>query len=140
MKTIFKEITAQLDTVPGLNWIDEDKGQMNFERPPVLFPCALVSLSLPQTQNYNQDNQQCDLQVSVTLAFDFSGNTNNLTPEADRERSLAYYDMVDLVYKSLQGFSSVNFNKLERRNFRPIPRPDQYKTVNMTFTSEFIED
>lgn len=140
MKDIFKAITAQLDTITSLNWVDEDKGQMNFETPPILFPAALVSITLPNTQNYSQTKQQAQAQIRVLLCFDFGGNTNSKTPSVHRDKSLAYYDLVDDVYKALQGFSTAQFNPLERRNFVQILRPDVYKTVATTFTTDFLED
>lgn len=144
MKNLFKAITAQLDAIPRIKWVDEEKGQMNYnpslERPPLLFPAALVTISLPNTQNYNQSKQQAQAQVRIQLCFDFTGNTNTKTPAADRDRSLAYYDVVDEVYQALQGFSTSEFNELERRNFSHLLRPDQYKTVVITFVTDFLED
>lgn len=140
MKKIFKAITAQLDTVAALKWIDEDKGQLNFERPPVLYPAALITLSIPASRNMNRTLQSATLQVAVKLAFDFGGNTNAITPEEARDASLAYYDTVELVYKALQGFSTSEFNALERINFVPLPRPDAKKVMQMTFTSSFQDN
>ncbi|WP_425628854.1 hypothetical protein [Cellulophaga lytica] len=140
MKTLFKEITAKLDAVASIKWVDEDKGQMNFERPPVLFPAALVTISLPSTRNITISKQQASAQIAVKLCFNYGGNTNSVTPDTDRDRSLQYYDVVDEVYKALQGFSSPHFNALERRAFNHILRPDEHKTVVLTFTTDFIED
>lgn len=139
MKTLFKEITAKLEAITAIKWVDEDKGQMNFERPPILFPGALVAISLPTTQNMSVLKQHVQAQVTVKLCFDYGGNTNTLTPTANRDASLAFYDVVQEVYKALQGFSTIDFNALERRNFVQIPRPDTYKTVSMVFITECLD-
>lgn len=137
MKQIFKDITARLETVAGLKWIDEDKGQLNFERPPVLFPCALIDIELPKTENLNTSIQDCDMIITVQLAFDFGGNTSSITPVSARNSSLAYYDTVEEVTKALQGFATPNFNPLERKRFYQVKRPDGYKVVAIPFASEF---
>lgn len=137
MKEIFKAIAAQLDTVTELRWVDEDKGQMNFERPPVAFPAALITISLPNTNNLNLRKQHAVVQVGVKLCFDFGGNTSSVTPMASRDESLKYYDITEKVYAALQGWATPLFNPLERRNLSHEKRPDIFKVVNMTFSTEF---
>jgi len=139
MKTLFKAITAQLDTIPELKWVDEDKGQMNFERPPILFPAALVTIALPRTRNLTDKKQDTNALISVKLCFDYSGETSMVTPTVARDKSLGYYDIVEKVYKALQGFSTENFNPLVRNNVQPLPRPDGYKTTVIPFTTEFLD-
>ena len=139
MKTIFKDITARLDTVKSLKWVDEDKGQLNFERPPVLFPCALVDIQLPRPENLNSKIQKSDLLITVRLAFDFGGNTSSITPVSARNKSLEYYDIVQEVYKALQGWATTEINPLERKGFHQEKRPDGYKVIAMPFASDFID-
>lgn len=140
MKTLFKDVTARLATVPALKWIDEDKGQMNFERPPVQYPAALITITLPRTRNLNTKRQVCEASIAVKLCFEFGGNTSGITPEAARDASLGYYDIVEACYVALQGYSTNSFNPLERVNFQQLPRPDAKKTVVMTFTTAFHDD
>lgn len=141
MKTIFKEITAQLDTVLALRWADEQKGQMNFERPPVAFPAALVTLAVPQVKAITDTVSHAKLQVQVMLCFDFMGDTSNQTPQESRDKSLEYYDAVEEVKAALKGFEGSNFNALEWVSGPvPIHRADAYKTVALTFSSAFNDE
>lgn len=140
MKEIFKSTTAQLGTIPSLKWIDEEKGQLNFERPPVLFPCALVDITLPKTKDMNRKLQECDVIITVRLAFDFAGNTSNETPDEARDKSLEYYDIVEEVYQLLHGWTDGRFNPLSRAGFYPEKRPDGYKVVAMPFVTQFLDD
>ena len=137
MKNIFKAVTARLDTIPSLKWVDEDKGQMNFASPPVSFPCALVDIQLPKTENLNAKIQDCDALITIRLAFDFSGNTSSSTPAIARDKSLAYYDIVEEVYKALQGWGTAEFNPLERKSFVQEKRPDGYKVVAIPFETAY---
>lgn len=140
MKNIFIEITERLDTLAALKWVDEDKGQMNFERPPILFPAALVTIDLPNTTNITNKIQDAKMVVSVLLCFDYSGNTNTKTPSVERVKSLAYYDTVEQVKQLLQGWGGLEFNPMARSSFRQIKRPDAYKTVLLTFGSAFVDE
>ena len=139
MKTLFKAITAQLKTVTELKWIDEDKGQMNFTKPPVLFPAALVTISYPSIQNLNNTKQRVSANITVKLCFDYGGNTNIETPEIARDQSLGYYDIMEAVHEALQGFTTGEFNELKRVNVLPILRPDAYKTTSVLYSTEFLD-
>jgi len=139
MKTIFKDISNRLDLVASLRWVDKDKGQMNFERPPILFPAALITLGVAQAQNLNRTLQAGQLQVRIRLCFNYGGNTSSITPQADRDQSLEYYDVLDEVVSQLQGFSTGEFNALERRSQQPIPRPDTHTVEEIIFTADFRE-
>ena len=139
MKQLFLDITAQLDTLTELKWVDEEKGQMNFENPPVVFPAALVAISTPQRRSINDKQQNVAAQVQVTLAFDFMGNTNTKTPTAARAKSLEYYDVVEKVKNLLHGYGNADIATMDCVNIVQLPRPDQYKTVAMTFTTSFFD-
>lgn len=140
MKQVFLDVTAQLDTALSLKWVDEDKGQMNFERPPVLFPCALVDIQITNAEKMGGKLLRCDALVTVRMGFDFTGNTSTKTPAEARAKSLEYYDIVEEVKKKLNGWSGGNFNALEFKNFYPEKRPDGYKVQAMVFATQFLDD
>lgn len=139
MKQLFLDVTARLDTLTALNWADEEKGQMNFEQPPVVFPAALVAISTPQRRSINDNHQNVVAQVQVILAFDFMGNTNTKTPAVARAKSLEYYDVVEAVKNLLHGFSTATISTMDCTSIVQLPRPDQYKTVALTFTTSFFD-
>ena len=45
MKQIFLAIQQQLLTVPALKHIDKNWNQLNYEQPPVRWPCALIDIA-----------------------------------------------------------------------------------------------
>lgn len=138
MKNIYEAIVNQLRTaVPELKWIDLEKGQMNYPRPPVVFPAALIGISLPKTEDLNHTKQVCDAYVTVKICFDFTGNTSISTPEVNRLESLAYFDLAEKVYAKLQGWSTGEFNPLSRFNLAEELRPDGYKVIKISFRTSF---
>lgn len=141
MKFLFKAILARLkEEIPELKYIDMDKGQLDFfERPPVLFPCALISIQLPRTQDLGAKKQKCDAMITIRMGVDFSGNTNSLTPAAELEKSMAYYDLTQKIYNTLQGWHTQEFNTLSRTSLREEKRPDMIKVVNIPFSTSFVD-
>lgn len=140
MKSTYIAVTDRLAAeVAELLWIDLEKGQMNFERPPIVFPAALVSITLPKAEDFNRTRQMCEAYITVKLCFDFTGNTSIATPEATRLASLSYFDLVDKVFAKLQGWGTTEMNPLSRVNVAEELRPDGYKVVKITFKTTFYE-
>lgn len=140
MKNIYLNIMDQLQAeVPELFWVDMQKGQMNYQRPPVLFPAALVKIQLPKASNMNRSKQMCEAMITVDLCFDYNGNTDMTTPESARLESMKYMDIKEKVFAKLQGFKTDEMNALERVNEYEEPRPDGYKVTSISFMTSFIE-
>lgn len=116
MKTIYTAIMARLkEKVPALRWIDFDTGQLETsERPPVAFPCALLTISVNNARNITDHIQDCSGQLRVRLAFDHQMKTDSVTPSAHLESALEPYDVIADVYAALQGFHTENFDALTR--------------------------
>lgn len=113
MKTIYTSVIERLKTtVPALRDIDMDYGQLEQTNPPVAYPCALITLNIPECKNLTDDIQDCKAEISIRLAFDplNAGSTAAHSPEEVRERSLSPYEIIADVYTALQGF-----NDMERR-------------------------
>lgn len=128
--------------MPVLKWIDMDKGQLEYysERPSVSFPAALIGLQITRTHKLSHNRQRCDVLVTVRLAMDFTGNTSHTVPKVARDQSLAYLDITDSIYDTLQGWHEDLFNPLERQALREERRPDGYKVIAIPFTTSFIQD
>ena len=143
MKEIFKSLRTRLKEVPGINHIDMDKGQLDhYElRPSVAFPCILIDLQRPRSEDRDQrgTQQTSAVMINIRIGFDFTGETSSHTPDEKLDTSLAYYDMVELVYKKLQGWKDTGFTILSNKGERTERRPDRYKVVNLPFGSQTIK-
>ena len=137
MKKLFKDLTDRLQALEQIKWADEDKGQMNYENPPILFPATLVDIQEPRRQNLNEKLQDCNGQITVSVCLDWRGNTNAITPAAARDSSLFYYDVEEAVYKALQGWSNGQINPLECIGKRKQKRPDQFTVLELVFTTQY---
>ena len=141
MKTIYINIKNRLKTeVTSLKWIDLNKQQMRFDKPPVTFPACLIDLYAPKTNNITTTLQQGTLLVKINLCFDWTGDrTSNAFSDEVAEDSLQYFDTVEEATKALQGFETDEFNELERINVSEPFIRQGYKVIEVSFTSSFRE-
>ena len=140
MKHIYTNILTALQEIPELKWIDLDKGQMNSNRPSVAFPAALITVTLPRTENITNTIQTVNTQITVRLCFDYTGSTNSKMTEAARNKSLEYFNIADKVFNKLQNLEADNMNALERINAIEEVRPDGYKILAQTYNSGYKEE
>lgn len=137
---LFLAITDELRSIPELKWIDMNIGQMDGEdRPPVAFPCALVSIDLPECKDIGQNKQQCRTTLNVRVAFNYRGATNSAAPEIVRGKALEYYGIVRKVYQALHGFKSGDSSPFRRKSQMEYARPDQIRFVDLMFECQFID-
>ncbi|MEQ8547621.1 MAG: hypothetical protein RIC03_06910 [Cyclobacteriaceae bacterium] len=147
MKELFLTIRTKLLSLSAFKFVDLEKGQLDIPdemgRYPVNYPCALLSVQLPQTKNVTTrgEVQQANAILNVRLAWDFTGNTAGQVTPAVLSQSLAYFDVVEDVWNLLQGFQDVakTFNRLERISQREETRGDGLKVVNVTFRTSYRE-
>lgn len=137
---IFLEVTDLLSEIPALKWIDMDFGQLDSEqRPAVAFPCALVSIDLPDTNDLGNKVQKPKVLINIKLAFDYTGETNVKTAPNYRARALSYYGIVKSVYVKLQG-QRVGTAPLKRKSQMEYARPDRIKILDMPFETVFLDE
>lgn len=134
---IFERI---IEKFPELRWIDLEKGQMQQDKPPMVFPAALIDIKLPKTENMNDVNQRCMAYVTITLCFSFTGDRESSAFSAgDRAASFEYLKLSRKLYEKLQGWEAKDYSPLERVNSgEPFKRPG-YKINATTFKTEYFE-
>ena len=139
MKKLFETITELLSQIPELKWVDFDSGQLLEEKPPVVFPCALVSIDLPTCEDMCKDVQRCYASFIVRLAFKALGDTHARATKPQRQLALSYFDVIDKVYRKLQGFESRAFNSFSRRALRNETLRKGIKVATLDFSTAFDE-
>lgn len=141
LEDLFLLIQDKLNALPDIDWVDQNIGQLDVEtRPPVSFPCALISIDLPRCEDLGGKLQKCSTQIGVRLGFNYTGSTSAKSPEAVRNRALDYYRIIREVYKALQGYNQPGLSRLKRISQVEMARPDQIKILDMTFYCEFHDN
>lgn len=141
MKNTYNEILKRLKAeVPELEHIDDNKGQMKYERPPICFPAALLEISQPKRQNINTAMQSGDLTVVVSFCFNYTGMMDSdAFSERDRLKSLEYWDVVEAGKKALQGWDCEEFEELECVFVGDNLKREGYKVIDVIFKAPFRE-
>jgi hypothetical protein len=145
MKELFETIITRLTaTVTELKEIDFDMGQLNLldmdQRPPVLFPCALLDISYPLCDDQDETTQLVTARINVRLAFECPLPTDSRASAARRTAALALFAVVDKVYKNLQGYDTAYFGAFSRKSQTPDNRYAGIKIMNMVFETNFIDE
>lgn len=141
LEDLFTLMQDKIKVLPDIAWVDLNFGQLESEtRPAVHFPCALISIDLPQTEDLGQKLQKCKCTIGIRLGFDFKGSTSAKAPAPVLAKALDYYRITREVYKAIQGYSQPGLSRLKRISQLEMTRPDQIKILDMTFYCEFHDN
>jgi hypothetical protein len=141
MDHIFTAVQDRISsTVPDVKWVDYDFGQLdNFSmRPPVLFPCVLIDIELPECSDMGQLQQSCKCNVTLRVAFEQPGQTNNKVSQRIKDNALAIFRILDQIHSSLHGFAGEGFNALLMRSILTEKREDPLKVLSVRFETSYI--
>lgn len=141
MKTTFLKTQAKVMELPWLKLADRDRGQIdNYEgNPPVIFPCALISVSFPKRKNLTTAKQMRSVSITVRFAFERLYDSSSLNSEANRLKAMDYYDKVEQADELLQGFKDSYFTGAwECLSTIQEERPDM-DVVRFTFTTNIMK-
>lgn len=142
MTFLFNALTAKLQEITELRWIDLDKGQIDRYdlRPPLAFPAVLIGIQYTRAESIGNRSQQVEALINLRLVVDYSGPTSAATPTQARQESLSYFQLAESVFDKLQGHKEAQFNRLDRRSMREERRQDGLKVINIAFATNFIEE
>jgi len=143
MEQVFIAVQAQLvSKVTELKWVDLDFQQIDsFElRPPVLFPCALIDVELPECRDEGELRQICRCSVTVRVAMEQLGQTHAKTPTLVKTQAMAVYALINKIRSTLHGFQGEGFNRLLLRSITAERREDPLKVFNLRFESSMVVD
>jgi len=102
-------IAALADTGgnPYFRYIDQDLGQFDNprpdNRPPVLYPCALIDIEEMHYANVADNCQQGKGSITIRLGFPPFSAGSSATPETYKEKALYYYELEQILHLALQG-------------------------------------
>jgi len=140
MDVLFKAAHDKLTKVTGIRWVDEDYGQLEvYENPPVAFPCALISVQVPEWIPIKEPSvQPGKAQVIIKLGFDTRHNTGN-APATQIERAFAHFTIVKAVTFALRGMTGDTFRGLERVSTIKTINEVGVKIYTVTFACSMAE-
>ncbi|MEO0337596.1 MAG: hypothetical protein AAF242_00125 [Bacteroidota bacterium] len=139
MKQIFLDISAAIESVNQINWVDFDLGQLEQSMPPVSFPCALMSFNTAGFTDLANNAQQGDLSITIRIAFRTYERTHNKVSAPKRLAGLAHLDVIDAVHRKVNGLSGDDYTSLSRSSYKTENRAD-LRIYQMNYTTLFKDD
>ena len=142
MKKIYLKTADRLATVTALQWIDIEKGQLDFNQAPlpISLPCAIVNIELEECENLSETTQKCTAKVTVRMAFADAGDSNHSATQGDKDLALAMWDIVDAVYSAMQGWEDSELSAYNRISQANEIREDGVRVVKQVWATSFEHD
>lgn len=139
MKDLYLKLIQLLGEIPGF-YVEQNFGQLQETVPPVSYPCGLISINNPSTEEIDHVFQIDTYQFEILLAFKIFSESNSLTSDKQRKLALDFYDKVDLVYKKLQGYKDDNFDYFCKKSIIDTNLRKGLKTIALRFeTSQRVD-
>lgn len=149
MKTIIDNTQNRLITIDGLNYVDEDWGQLDYYSPnfPVQWPCALIDVTNAGFDNTGKDRRQdpqqrqmAEAYVTITIADIKITNTSGRAPIAQKDNGRSIWLLIDEIHKRLQGWNPDTMaGKYIRRSFQRVKRDDGVREYSVSYSLEITD-
>lgn len=138
MKHILLSIQDQLQAaVPALKYIDKNWGQLNYDQPPVQWPCALVDIESVNYSQMGKGYQKAEADIVITV-----GNVNHVRSSALAACKTDSYETIELldnIHQVLQLYTDgQHFQPLQRTNLRKVFSDKGAEIYTMTYKTAFI--
>lgn len=136
---LFEKIITKIETdVTSVRFIDLDWNQLDFENPPITYPCVLIDF--PDTQFAQmQGYQEGTAIVRLKIIYRSFTATSNITPDANREAALAFFELEQDIYEAFQAWyaSGDLVNAAIRQNATTEKRDDGLRVRVLEFQCTF---
>lgn len=131
MKHFFLELQTKLAEVSNLRYIDKNWNQLNFEQPPVQFPCVLIDIINVDYTQMGKLHQNATAEIEITVCDQKLTNSSHRNP--NREKAFSIFETLDNIHQTLQGYSPANVQPLFRTNLQKVDSNDKYECYRMTY-------
>ncbi len=153
MEKVLTDIQAQMATVAGLKYTDQDWGQLDYysAHPPAVWPAAVVGLESVQWSNLGKLRQEGLATIRVRVADLRLTPSSSKASATQKAAAMEIIRTVDAVTKALHGWcdnpplagpvaGQITYSRLIRTATRRLPREDGLQVYEILFTTSVNED
>lgn len=140
MKEVFKDIQERLKTIPEFRYVGEDWGQLNFEQPPVDWPCALIDLGNAEFSSAGMKSQQVEAVVNITIADIRHQGVSSRLPSDQADKAFEIFDLIDKVNTLLHGTGGEHYSRLCRISLKKMLREDAVREFVMSYKFGYTDE
>ena len=139
MKTLYLKLIELLTEIPELKYIDLNFGQLQEEKPPLIYPAVLINIDASTTDDVQDVFQIMTGNFELTLCVKMLNESNAASPVEVREKALEYFEISEKIYKKLQGFQDNYFESFSRKTVRDQTFRKGLKTAVQRFETSWRE-
>ncbi|MGQ0740203.1 MAG: hypothetical protein ACT4OJ_14220 [Bacteroidota bacterium] len=139
---LFNKLIEKIEAdVTDIRFIDQDWNQLDEENPRIAYPCVLIDFpdtAFGQMQGY----QHGDATVRLKLIYRSFTASSNITPGANRETALQFYELEKMLCDVLQAWyaDGLLVNAMIRTGASTEKRDDGLRVRVIDFSCSFVED
>lgn len=132
-KDIIQELIETLSGIKELRYVAADWGQLDYEQPPVQWPCALIDIPGLQCSGLSGESLLNNGTVTIQLVNKLPQRTSARAPKAQQDFGLVLFDLIDRVYESLHGVDSARHTPFVLKSVEKVNLIDLQSYI-MTFS------
>jgi hypothetical protein len=151
MKNLFKAIQNLLASIEvpnqgrkALGYVDEDWGQLNMEKPPVKWPCALISMADANWEDEGRQTQRGTQSIDVVIAHLPMTPSSAGASDTLKDASLYTMELAELINAYTHGVAPPsdvrNWGALSRKKVTKINRNDGIRAYRIRFEVQVYDD
>ena len=140
MKQLFNTTTALIEAqIPEIKWIDFDFAQLEqHENPPVLFPCALITIGYPDSQPAGRDDR-VTAELSIKLGFDVRAQGSNIATVQMKAQAQIYLDIFEKTLAKLKGHKPDGYTAFRFSSAQPQMLQNGIRTITINLSTRFTQ-
>ncbi len=143
IEAIINGVQEKIKTIPGIKYVDEDWGQLDYysPNPPVQWPCVLIDVT---EANFNdigvniqkepKNRQTAQISVSLTIANLKLTNSSGKAPKTQQAAARSIHGLINQVHKKIHGKQAYEGSgTLIRKSLRRVKRDDGIQEYNVIY-------
>lgn len=143
MDAIINGVQEKIKVVPGINYVDEDWGQLDYYSPnfPVQWPCVLIDVSEAHFRDIGKDpnkspqnRQTAEVNITLTVANLRLTNSSGKASRFQKETVRSIHKLIEDIHKAIHGKKAhEKSGALIRKSMRRVKRDDGVQEYNVVY-------
>ena len=118
LKDLLQELIETLSGIKELRYVATDWGQLDYEQPPVQWPCALIDIPGLQCSGLSGASLMNEGTVTIQLVNQPPQRTSARAPKAQQDANMVLFGLIDRIYELLHGVDSERHTPLVLKSVR----------------------
>lgn len=136
LKDIIDELIKTLSEIKELRYVACDWGQLDYEQPPVQWPCALIDIPEVRCSGLGGGSLMSEGTVTIQLTDRPAQRTSANAPKKQQGSHMVLFGIIDTVYERLHGVDAERHTPFVLKNVAKVNLIDLQSYI-MTFTVGF---